>query len=221
MNQNFKIVEAELPVLKTVDPPNSNTNRCGSCDACCTALGIDEDQLKKKEGVPCEHLCGAGCGIYRTRPNVCRSFECNWLELEGTEESYRPDNSGLLCFYKEFPPPIGIAVQATELFGGAADRHVGRAWLTKLRTHQFTTVCGDRSVLPICIIRFRSDVDISRRPMRWLVSRRNVAALETVRNWQERDRISFGTSRNAPCGCGSGIKFKKCHFKFRELVVTD
>lgn len=195
-------------------------NRCGTCDACCTALGIADDQLKKIEGAPCEHLCASGCGIYETRPSVCRSFECQWLQIGGSEK-YRPDNSGLLCFSQQFHPAIGVAVQVTELFKGATESQAGRHWIAKLSDYLFPTLCGDRVQLPIGIIRFRSSTEISKRPTRWLVSKKNIVAIEYLRNEQESDRIRFRTSPNSPCRCGSGIKFKKCHAKFLELIITE
>lgn len=51
---------------------------CGDCNICCTYLRIDELPVKKPQDVACSHLCEKGCGIYETRPNVCRSWYCGW-----------------------------------------------------------------------------------------------------------------------------------------------
>ena len=50
---------------------------CGSCSACCTVMSVHE--IAKGMYEACEHLCGAGCGIYAERPGACRTFECQWL----------------------------------------------------------------------------------------------------------------------------------------------
>jgi len=69
---------------------------CGPCQACCVALKIDTPQLRKKASVPCPHLVQKGCGIYDTRPPVCRSFLCGWRLLPELDASWRPDLSGVM-----------------------------------------------------------------------------------------------------------------------------
>jgi hypothetical protein len=51
----------------------------------------------KPAGQPCPHLCGAGCGVYQRRPEVCSRFQCAWLADGDWPEDWRPDLSGLLC----------------------------------------------------------------------------------------------------------------------------
>lgn len=69
---------------------------CGPCTACCIGLKIVALELKKKARVPCPHLSGKGCGIYETRPGVCREFLCGWRLFEDMDNSWRPDLSGIL-----------------------------------------------------------------------------------------------------------------------------
>lgn len=70
---------------------------CGTCIACCRDLAIVHDGMNKLPGVTCEHCsAGAGCAIYETRPNVCRSFHCAWRSLDNLDETWRPDRSGVL-----------------------------------------------------------------------------------------------------------------------------
>ena len=73
-------------------PPGS----CGSCVVCCEALKINSPEITKKSGVLCQHCTGGGCGIYETRPQVCRSFYCGWRMIKGFGEDWRPDRSGIL-----------------------------------------------------------------------------------------------------------------------------
>lgn len=57
------------------------TNHCGECNACCRAFNIPE--LKKPAGKWCEHcVIGKSCEIYPTRPQVCKEFECLWLQSQ-------------------------------------------------------------------------------------------------------------------------------------------
>lgn len=65
---------------------------CGSCSLCCSVLRVDE--LKKPAGFDCPQQQGeAGCAIHETRPNVCRSYHCLWLQ-GGLEDDERPDQTG-------------------------------------------------------------------------------------------------------------------------------
>lgn len=70
--------------------------QCGPCTVCCVELKIDTPELRKKARQPCPHLAGKGCGIYATRPPVCREFLCGWRLFEELGEDWRPDLSGIL-----------------------------------------------------------------------------------------------------------------------------
>jgi hypothetical protein len=79
------------------DPPPLPTRSCGECTVCCTALTIDDPELTKVQGVPCRHIAaGGGCGIYHTRPRICRTYYCGWRQLKWVRETLRPDRSGVL-----------------------------------------------------------------------------------------------------------------------------
>jgi len=65
---------------------------CGTCSHCCTVLRVDE--LAKSAGRDCVHQRGrAGCGIYETRPSICRGYKCLWLQ-GGLGDDERPDATG-------------------------------------------------------------------------------------------------------------------------------
>lgn len=54
---------------------------CDGCTACCKTMGVHE--LDKPANVRCVHCTmGVGCGIYQTRPDSCRAFECVWLRTQ-------------------------------------------------------------------------------------------------------------------------------------------
>jgi len=69
---------------------------CGPCQVCCVALKIKAPQLRKDAQVPCPHLVAKGCGIYESRPPVCRSFLCGWRLMPDLDASWRPDLSGVM-----------------------------------------------------------------------------------------------------------------------------
>lgn len=65
---------------------------CGACSLCCTVLRVDE--LDKRAGDDCVHQRGSrGCGIYETRPPICRAYQCLWRQ-GGLEDDERPDITG-------------------------------------------------------------------------------------------------------------------------------
>lgn len=62
---------------------------------CCKLLYVRE--LEKPACVWCEHaVVGKGCGVYETRWEVCRTFQCSWLRDPNFPDSWRPDKSGFI-----------------------------------------------------------------------------------------------------------------------------
>ena len=77
-------------------------NSCGTCIACCYALGFHaEDGYKKKAGDMCQHCTGAGCGVYETRYKLCQRFNCAWRRLPQLGADWRPDKSGVMLLEVE------------------------------------------------------------------------------------------------------------------------
>jgi hypothetical protein len=69
--------------------------KCDGCTVCCTALAVED--LGKPYYVRCEHLKEGGCGIYPTRPNSCKTYQCVWLQgCPILTDADRPDKSGYL-----------------------------------------------------------------------------------------------------------------------------
>jgi hypothetical protein len=86
--------------------------RCGTCDLCCTAMGVEEvpdvPNGDKRPGVRCPHLAGQpgqSCSIYQTRPYPCKQFLCLW---RGSDKLL-PDNL--------HPPRVGFVVAMGGIFG--------------------------------------------------------------------------------------------------------
>ncbi len=79
---------------------------CGTCNACCTVLGVAE--LDKPVGEPCKHLAAKGCGIYAQRPPSCREYHCLWRSglLDGAS---RPDRLGIVIDVANDKPDLLFA----------------------------------------------------------------------------------------------------------------
>lgn len=100
--------------------------RCGDCDRCCSELKIKTPEFRKKAHTLCAHHTGAGCGIYESRPQVCREFLCGWRLFAELDDSWRPDLSGVLIVRlspAQLPPAWhapGYGVQIAVTGGQAA-----------------------------------------------------------------------------------------------------
>jgi len=102
---------------------------CGPCQVCCVALKIKTPQLRKDAQVPCPHLVEKGCGIYESRPTVCRSFLCGWRLMPELDASWRPDKSGVMLL------PLSQA-QTPKAYSAA-----GHGWV-------FVMSGGDKAITP-------------------------------------------------------------------------
>lgn len=77
--------------------------RCGNCTVCCSGvLRLEVEGNSIYPGHPCRHRRGVGCGIYTSRPEVCRSFVCGWLRGDSPLPRWlRPDRSGIILLAAE------------------------------------------------------------------------------------------------------------------------
>jgi len=69
---------------------------CGNCTACCKIMIVEA--LDKPSNTWCPHCkIAEGCGIYESRPDACRIYECVWLQSQrgGKPMAFelRPDKS--------------------------------------------------------------------------------------------------------------------------------
>jgi hypothetical protein len=78
---------------------------CGSCVACCKILEINKPELQKARHVLCPHNTGTGCGIYETRPAICRTWHCLWRRIEELPDFTRPDRIGVVFSIDRHHPP--------------------------------------------------------------------------------------------------------------------
>ena len=79
-------------------PDEENAARgksCGDCSLCCKLMNVPE--LNKPPNVWCRHVViGKGCGIYETRPEVCRGFYCRWMEDPALGPEWKPNKSKMV-----------------------------------------------------------------------------------------------------------------------------
>ena len=83
-----------------VKPAVPSPRACHACTACCVQLPIPAGHVGtdcKPAGVECPSMHDCGCGIYASRPTICRDFRCAWLADPSWPDAWRPDLSGLLC----------------------------------------------------------------------------------------------------------------------------
>ncbi len=88
--------------------PNIEDKSCGDCIACCVITNIDTPELVKPEGVVCPHCTGGGCGIYETRPQVCRSYNCGYKRIPSMPPESRPDQMGVMWTLERHLPPRNV-----------------------------------------------------------------------------------------------------------------
>lgn len=83
--------------------PTTRPRHCGNCSACCSGvLRLEVEGNPIYPGHPCRHCRGIGCGIYTSRPEVCRNFVCGWLQGDSSLPRWlRPDRSGIILLAAE------------------------------------------------------------------------------------------------------------------------
>ncbi len=97
---------------------------CGTCNACCWALKIDDPELKKVPGALCPNWkSDCRCSIYETRSETCRDWHCGWRYMPLGDE-WRPDRCGFLIYSasETFPAKAEDGV-LFELIGGPDKIH--------------------------------------------------------------------------------------------------
>src|SRR4029450_3980750 len=76
---------------------------CGTCTLCCKVYPVVPD-LDKPRSVWCPHcVAGKGCGIHVKRPNICRTFFCNWLLDEALGPEWKPERCKFVLHAVYYP----------------------------------------------------------------------------------------------------------------------
>lgn len=79
---------SEVSVWRSALSAHITSRACGSCDLCCTVMGVRE--LEKQPFNACSHLAGdgRGCAMWGAHPPTCQSFHCLW---RGSDELLPPE----------------------------------------------------------------------------------------------------------------------------------
>jgi hypothetical protein len=93
---------------------------CGECRVCCTAVAVDS--VEKPVWTACRHECDSGCGIYDTRPDECRTYECLYQSGVLKFEEHRPDKLGVMFDIREIEETKKSAIIAWEVVPGALEK---------------------------------------------------------------------------------------------------
>ena len=71
-------------------------------------LTVETDEFRKVQGVPCVHCThGTGCGIYLQRPEICRTWFCQWRRYAWLDDAWRPDISQMILRATDDAVPPG------------------------------------------------------------------------------------------------------------------
>ena len=110
-------------------------NRCGTCTACCTVLGVRE--IRKDDYEACQHCVASGCQIYDKRPKECQTYQCLWLSSRGVPE-HRPDRLGVILEATEtnLGDQAARAIVVREAWEGAAEQDYVRGFVDRI-AHNF------------------------------------------------------------------------------------
>ena len=69
---------------------------CGDCTLCCLLLPVPG--VKVGINTNCQH-CTNKCEIHDKRPNICRSFECEWILEDDMSEELKPNKCNVIFEY--------------------------------------------------------------------------------------------------------------------------
>lgn len=73
--------------------------QCGTCSQCCTLLEVAD--VGKAVNAWCQHCeAGKGCRIYDDRPQMCRSFNCAWIQGHLGDEWF-PETAGMVVHFSQ------------------------------------------------------------------------------------------------------------------------
>jgi hypothetical protein len=88
----------------TMTDPEPPARSCGECSKCCFVFDIPV--LDKPGGAWCRHCRPGegGCIIQDTKPDICRSFVCSWLEdVDGLGDHWKPSLCGMVVWRAKHP----------------------------------------------------------------------------------------------------------------------
>lgn len=132
------------PKVRTI-PLHTVVRTCGDCTLCCKVMGIEDPALSKPKDAWCQHArAKRGCGIYETRPETCRSFQCEWLAGNVQGEFSPASIKGLITKTTDGKNWVlhedpGYEGKARTILKPAISE-----WLRKSPANYFIIVCGSK-----------------------------------------------------------------------------
>ena len=123
---------------------------CGTCSLCCKILDIDE--LGKPAGTWCEHCARPGCSQYAERAEICRTFECLWLQSQTRSdfnpmpEALRPDRCHAILTVH--PKLSALIAHVDPTYPGAHNQGALGRFLDGVRLPLFITTGDKRAMRP-------------------------------------------------------------------------
>jgi hypothetical protein len=95
-----KLLFRERQGFRPAGKPSALPQReCGSCNLCCDVLEVTD--VAKPVNELCKHWeQGKGCTIYDSRPQMCRSFSCAWLQGHLGDEWF-PERAGMVVHFSQ------------------------------------------------------------------------------------------------------------------------
>lgn len=145
--QELKQRKKKLRDLKQIKYKNQPKG-CGDCHECCSVFPLGD----KPAGVLCQHCGDKGCKKYAERPQVCKDFECIWLQQQkynAANPELRPDKSGLIVSFKGVID--GVRVMAVnETRPGAWKSKIGSNLNTILRNGKNLIMVFSYEGLGVC-----------------------------------------------------------------------
>ena len=156
--------------------------RCGTCTACCTALGVEA--LDKDVTQPCRHVVDSKCGIYNDgRPAVCVEFKCAWL-MGRFDSTWRPDRTGIVLGMTMHVAGLGPAVSVHEVWRGSSQTTLAKSIINELAESEPVIVLNEQR---------RQVLGPRERMLPWMERRRQEAAERGLPAGSVQVEISSGT----------------------------
>jgi Fe-S-cluster containining protein len=67
-------------------------------------------EVAHEAGEWCRHCTQPGCGIYASRPKLCREFSCEWLKNPKLGDHWFPATSGMILTFDDDEKTLHIVV---------------------------------------------------------------------------------------------------------------
>lgn len=117
---------------------------CGPCSLCCTSMSVPSQG--KPADTRCVHLRQGACGIYKDRPDECRTFECLW-RAGALPNELRPDKVKAVAYTN--PENTVLILRVLPVHRGAHRKGKLQEYIQRVAARGMSVVvcCGDERSL--------------------------------------------------------------------------